>query len=131
MHCYRNQHSSNEFSSSQNRDDVAAFDDVLETCIDGTLVVCDFVKCETQSRAWCLFEWDWTMFYHGREKLKFVGLTRGQAMKGRNKINVNQAECFKPEDKEMILAEITKKHGSTEVFNQKLKENWDDVYRGV
>lgn len=103
----------------------------------------------------CLFEWDWTIFYHGQEalrfvglsraltsdpyikfkpkplKLRFVGLSRAQAMKGRNKINVDKAECFKAQDKEMILGEIRKKHESTEVFNQKLREKMFDVYRGV
>ena len=71
------------------------------------------------------------MHYHGREALQFVGLTRGQALKGRNKIAVERAECFKPEDKNMIVDEIRKKHTSTEVFDQKLRENWNDVYRGV
>ena len=33
-----------------------AFMDVVQTCLDGTLVVCDLDKCETYSRAWCLFE---------------------------------------------------------------------------
>ena len=57
-----NQHSSKDCKQSsrkQNQEDVAAFQDVLQTCLDGTLVVCDFEKCETQTRAWCLFEWDW------------------------------------------------------------------------
>ena len=38
-----------------------------------------------------------------------------------SEINVDQAECFKAEDKRMILDEIMKKHGSTDVFNDKLK----------
>jgi hypothetical protein len=30
------------------------------------------------------------------------------------------AECFKPEEKEIILKEIREKHGSSKVFNGKL-----------
>ena len=99
---------------------------MVQTCIDGTLVVCDFEMCETQSRAWCLFEWDWTMYYHGRGKLQFLGLSMLHVDEGRRKIDVERAECFKAEDKEMILREIKEKHGSTQVFNDKLRNKWYD-----
>ena len=128
-----NQHGSkecSEFSQAQNQADVQAFDSVVQTCTDGTLVVCDFVMCETYSRAWCLFEWDWTMYYHGREKLKFLGLSEAQADAGQNTIDVERAECFKAEDKEMILREIIEKHGSAYDFNEKLKNKWIDVQYG-
>ena len=71
------------------------------------------------------------MFYHGREKLKFVGLLMAQANFGKDKINVENAECSQPKDKEMILREIVSKHGSIQVFNEKLKNKWDDVKFGL
>ena len=49
-----NQHGSkecSEFSQAQNQADVLAFNNVVQTCIDGTLVVCDIELCETYSRA--------------------------------------------------------------------------------
>jgi hypothetical protein len=123
-----NQHHSNEFSKQQNQEDVRAFQDVLKTCLDGTLVVCDFDMCETYLRAWCLFEWDWTMFYHGRDRLRFVGLSEVEACRGAENIDVDQADCFKAEDKEMILREIIKNHGGTTIFNDKLKLKMVDVF---
>jgi hypothetical protein len=125
-----NQHGSkecSEFSQAQNQADVQAFNNVVQTCIDGTLVVCDFDMCETYSRAWCLFEWDWTMYYHGREKLQFLGLSEAKAWEGRANIDVEKAECFKAVDKEMILREIREKHGSTQVFNHKIDSKWFDI----
>ena len=128
-----NQHGSkecSEFSKAQNQADVQAFNNVVQTCTDGTLVVCDFEMCETQSRAWCLFEWDWTMYYHGREKLQLLGLSKDQAWEGLMKIHVEMAACFKAEDKEMILREIINKHGSTDNFNTKLQIKWELVSIG-
>ena len=42
----------NQTAKEQNQADVAAFKDVVQNCIEGTLVVCDFDRCEAQSRAW-------------------------------------------------------------------------------
>jgi hypothetical protein len=129
-----NQHGSkecNQFSQAQNQADVQAFNSVVQTCTDGTLVVCDFDMCVTSTRAWCLFEWDWTMYYHGREKLRYLGLSKAQAKEGKDKLDVEMAECFSATDKEMILREIINKHGSIEVFNNKLKNKWSDVQYGL
>ena len=79
----------------------------------------------------CLYEWDWTIFYHGREKLLFLGLTIYEASYGEDKIDVEKAECFMAQDKEMILREIVHKHGSCDVFNRKLKNKWFDVKNGL
>jgi hypothetical protein len=71
------------------------------------------------------------MYYHGREKLKLLGLSKDQAWDGEIKLDVEKAECFKAEDKEMILRETKEKHGSTQVFNEKLKNKWLDVEVGL
>ena len=71
------------------------------------------------------------MHYHGREALRFVGLSRDEASDGYLKIEVEQAECFKAEDKEMILGEIVKKHGSYKDFNQKLSAKWELLGMGL
>ena len=125
-----NQHGSkecSEFSQAQNQTDVASFKDVVQTCIDGTLVVCDFKMCVTSSRAWCLYEWDWTIFYHGREKIQFLGLSDDEAMDGIEMIDVQKAECFMAGDRAMILREIVNKHGSTAIFNDKIRQKWADA----
>ena len=77
------------------------------------------------------YEWDFTIFNHGREALQFVGLSKDEAEKGKDTIDVDQAECFHIDDKRMILDEIVKKHGSTAVFNEKLKNKWTDVCVGI
>jgi hypothetical protein len=71
------------------------------------------------------------MYYHGREKLQLFGLSKDQAFEGLMKIHVEKAECFKAEDKEMILREIREKHGSTQVFNDKVRRKWSDVEFGI
>jgi hypothetical protein len=50
---------------------------------------------------------------------------------GQHKINVEKADCFKAEDKEMILREIREKHGSTKIFDTKLKNKLSDVELGL
>ena len=84
-------------------------------------------SCHVTCLSRCLFEWDWTIFYHGREKLQVVGLSVGEAEEGMNSIQVEGAECFKAEDREMILAAIIEKHGSTQQLNEKLRKKWGDV----
>ena len=70
------------------------------------------------------------MWFHGREELKFVGLaTGGQAWKGIKRVDVNKAECFKVKDKEMILGEVLKKHGTAEKFNEKIIIKLEDIHR--
>jgi hypothetical protein len=49
-----------------------------------------------------------------------------QSGQGTNSIDVDQAECFHSEDKQMILTEIVQKHQSTQVFNEKIK-----IFRGI
>jgi hypothetical protein len=66
-----NQHSAG--NPEQNKADVAAFEDVLKICEGGTLVVIDMEKCNTASRAWCLFEWDHTLHLHGQDGLHMHG----------------------------------------------------------
>ena len=79
----------------------------------------------------CLYEWDWTIFYHGREKLQLMGLSKEEADEGTSSIDVDQAMCFMIEDKQMILQEIKDKHGSTKNFNEKLRAKWTDLWYGI
>ncbi len=42
----------------------------LQVCSDGTIVVVDMASgCNPASRAWCLYEWDYTLHYHGADGL--------------------------------------------------------------
>jgi hypothetical protein len=85
----------------ENQEDVRAFDAVLRLCSGGTIVVCS-VFYNPATRGWCIYEWDHTILHHGAD-----GLHMPISLEDRvivvNAINVEQAECFMPADKEMIL----------------------------
>ena len=84
-------------------------------------MVVDTQLCSPATRGWCLFEWGKTVTHHGLDALYLVGMTledRGAIVR---EINVAKAECFDPKDREMILADIEKSHGSVDAFNYRLK----------
>ncbi|GAX78217.1 hypothetical protein CEUSTIGMA_g5659.t1 [Chlamydomonas eustigma] len=115
-----NQHG--ETNASQNRDDVSAFEDVLQLCHSGTIVVVDVASgCNPASRAWCLYEWDHTLLYHGPDGLHMQGMTTAELDKVVKGIDVDKAGCQYPDDTKMILENIRKHHGSTSSFNAALK----------
>ena len=60
-----------------------------------------------------------------------MGLSKKEAEEGKNNVDVQKADCFMAADKAMILDEIIKKHGSLDLFNQKLKNKWSDVQYGL
>ena len=49
-----NQHQ--DTNPDQNKEDVAAFEDVIKTTKAGTIVVVDSERCSPASRVWCLYE---------------------------------------------------------------------------
>eukprot|EP00959_Pyramimonas_sp_CCMP1952_P428699 8978966-Pyramimonas_sp.AAC.1 len=59
-----NQHPEAEHHK-QNKEDIAAFEDVIQVCRAGTLVVVDLMYTNPATRGWCLFEWcaccDWSV----------------------------------------------------------------------
>ena len=57
-----------------------------------------------------------------------LGLAKKDAYAGANDISVEKADCFRSEDKEMIIRAIQDKHGSSDVFDQKLKNKLWDAY---
>lgn len=88
----------------------------------------DFARCPTASRAWCLFEWDWTIHLHGREALQILGLSKEDAREGKDSIDIIKATCFKQSDYDMILGQVVEKHGSADVFNEKLRNKFSEVW---
>ena len=63
-----NQH--DKTNAAQNKADVSAFEDVLQLCGGGTIVVVDMASgTNPASRGWCLYEWDHTLHYHGPDGL--------------------------------------------------------------
>ena len=63
-----NQHG--DTNGAQNKADVSAFEDVLQLCGGGTIVVVDMGSgTNPASRGWCLYEWDYTLHYHGPDGL--------------------------------------------------------------
>ena len=66
--------------SSQNKEDVSAFEDVLQLCNGGTIVVVDMARgTNPASRAWCLYEWSHTLHYHGPDGLHMTVRRSGAA----------------------------------------------------
>lgn len=110
-----NQHGGKDcspLSQAQNTADVSSFQNVLSLCERGTVVVLQLDKVNTANRAWCLFEWSWTLHYHGNKGLKFLGIeSLNEAKKMLNGIYVEFADCYDPRDKEMILADVRAHHG--------------------
>ncbi|PNH06904.1 WD repeat domain-containing protein, partial [Tetrabaena socialis] len=103
-----------------------SFSSVLKACSAGTVVVCDVQYDEYKkaispaSRAWCIFEWAHTLLLHGPDGLHLY-LKPEDRTAVLHSINVTEAACYKPEDKVMILNEVSRHHTSPEVFNTKLK----------
>ena len=104
-----------------NKADVAAFEDTIKICTSGTIVVIDMKICSPATRAWCLFEWDHTVAYHGQEALLLTGMEPEDRRDIVRQIDVSNAECFAPGDKIMILDKIKKHHGSLTAFDNKLR----------
>lgn len=74
-----NQHSGEGVDHNQNKEDVAAFDDVLQVCSGGTIVVVDMQFCNPATRGWCLYEFDHTMRHHGPDGLHMPLSTQDRA----------------------------------------------------
>ncbi|KAG2490965.1 hypothetical protein HYH03_010641 [Edaphochlamys debaryana] len=102
------------------RHDIAAFADVVAACSGGTLVVMDLTRCNPATRAWCVFEWAHTLAAHGPDGLhmRLAPLERAAVFRD---LDVERAECFRAADKEMIMREVKRQHGSPAAFNAKLK----------
>ncbi|EFJ51825.1 hypothetical protein VOLCADRAFT_87388 [Volvox carteri f. nagariensis] len=107
-------------SNPAHKADIAAFADVVAACSGGTLVVMDLTRCNPSTRAWCVFEWAHTLAAHGPDGLhmSLAPLERAAVFAD---LDVERAECFRPADKEMIMREVRRQHGSPEAFNSKLK----------
>ncbi|GAX81308.1 hypothetical protein CEUSTIGMA_g8739.t1 [Chlamydomonas eustigma] len=118
-----NQHG--DTNPEQNQADVAAFEDVLQLCSGGTIVVVDMANgCNPASRAWCLYEWDYTLHYHGPDGLHLKGMDISDLAKVAEVVNlldVEKASCQYEYDTRMILGNIRNHHGSTAKFNTALK----------
>jgi len=113
-----NQHQDNP----ENAADVAAFEEVIKQCTAGTIVVIDMEGGSDPSRrAWCLYEWDHTLLHHGPDGLHMAGLSLEHRAQMINSIDVDVAECYKIEDKGMILEKIRAHHGSSTQFNNDLR----------
>ncbi|PNH07715.1 Vegetative incompatibility protein HET-E-1 [Tetrabaena socialis] len=97
-----------------------SFSSVVAACSAGTLVVMDAEVVSPATRAWCIFEWAHTLLLHGSDGLHLHIKPEDRAAV-LSSIDVEEAKCYKPEDKVMILREVCLHHKSPEVFNTKLK----------
>eukprot|EP00854_Cymbomonas_tetramitiformis_P025091 gene25091-30617_t len=85
----------------QNRQDVMAFKDVVEHCV-GTIVVVDIARMNPAMRAWCVYEWDATIWHHGSDALQML-MSEEDRVEIVSSIDIEEAQCFHPGDKAMIL----------------------------
>ena len=87
----------------------------------GTVVVVDMPTVNPGSRAWCLYEWNWTLHIHGPDGIHFVGMDTEQRGQVVQTIHVESAQAFSESDKKMILDEVLINQGSFEAFDSNLK----------
>jgi len=112
-----NQHS----TVAQNKEDVSSFDACLWACSGGTLVVVDHERCNPAKRGWCLFEWDFTLLFHGPDGLHMRGMRLEDMDIIVSCIKVKDAQCQSSDDLEMIHGNILKHHHSLDAFDLRLK----------
>ncbi|KAK3242230.1 hypothetical protein CYMTET_48071 [Cymbomonas tetramitiformis] len=103
----------------QNRQDVMAFKDVVEHCV-GTIVVVDIARMNPAMRAWCVYEWDATIWHHGSDALQML-MSEEDRVEIVSSIDIEEAQCFHPGDKAMILQRVREHHGDAATFNHMLK----------
>lgn len=99
---------------------MAAFKEVIRTASAGTLVVLDLANCNPATRAWCVYEWSHTLSSYGPDGLHMLVTPTDRAVLVHS-LDVGDAECFKPQDKHAILADVVVQHGSAEAFNNQLR----------
>ena len=110
--------------TTQYKDDIQAFNDTLQVCKSGCIAICDLVKISPFMNAWTLREWDFAVHYHGPEKLSFLGLDSSEMealAEADGAALEEKVYCFNKMDRENILTEIKKHHGSFGDFFEKLK----------
>ncbi|KAK3274713.1 hypothetical protein CYMTET_17111, partial [Cymbomonas tetramitiformis] len=112
-----NQH--REALHQQNRQDVMAFEDVVEHCV-GTIVVVDMARMNPATRAWCVYEWDATIWHHGSDGLQML-MSEEDRVQIVGSIDIEEAQCFHLADKAMILQRVREHHGDAATFNHMLK----------
>ncbi|KAK3262265.1 hypothetical protein CYMTET_28862, partial [Cymbomonas tetramitiformis] len=105
----------------QNRQDVMAFEDVVEHCV-GTIVVVDIARMNPAMRAWCVYEWDATIWHHGIDGLQML-MSEEDRVEIVGSIDIEEAQCYHPADKTMILQRVREHHGDAATFNHMLKNN--------
>ncbi|KAG2433318.1 hypothetical protein HXX76_008384 [Chlamydomonas incerta] len=103
------------------KNDVAAFSDVVQVCSGGTLVVMDVANCNPATRAWCIFEWAHTLGAHGPDGLHLALEDPADRQSIYGDLDVRRAECFFEGDKVFIMGQVDKYHGSADAFNAKLR----------
>lgn len=111
--------------TTQYKDDIQARDDTIKTCKSGCVAICDMPKISPFTNAWILHEWDYAIFHHGHEKLQFLGLESSELeslAEADGAAVEEKVYCFNSKDKEDVLTDIKKHHGSFAEFFEKIKE---------
>jgi hypothetical protein len=118
-----NQHRHTDQAKAQNEADVGAFKSVVQICSAGTIVVVDAKRCNPASRCWCVYEWAWTLIFHGPDGLHMVGMSPDDLQLIIDGIDVEAARCFDPDGsiKKMILGDVLQQSGTYQRFNNGLK----------
>ncbi|KAG2489801.1 hypothetical protein HYH03_011750 [Edaphochlamys debaryana] len=101
--------------------DVAGFDAVVKACSGGTIVVMDVAKTNPASRGWCIYEWSCTLAVHGADGLHVSFPNASDRKAVVSTIDIRNAQCQLPRDKDMILRSVEERHGSPKAFDTSLK----------
>ncbi|KAG2439063.1 hypothetical protein HYH02_006590 [Chlamydomonas schloesseri] len=97
-----------------------AFSSTVRACAAGTLVVLDREVVSPATRGWCIFEWAHTLAIHGADGLH-LHMSAADRAAVWDSIDVERSQCFKAEDKAMILQQVVEHYGSAAAFDAKLK----------
>ena len=112
--------------TTQYKDDIQGLvqGDTIKTCKSGCVAICDMQKISPFTNAWILHEWDHALFYHGLAGLQFLGLESSET-EALSEVDGAALEekvyCFNKKDREDVLTDIKKHHGSFADFFEKVK----------
>jgi hypothetical protein len=111
--------------TTQYKDDIQARDDTIKTCKSGCVAICDMARINPFTNAWILHEWDYALFYHGGDKLMFLGLESSEIetlSESDGTALEEKVYCFNKKDREDVLTDIKKHHRSFADFFDKIKD---------
>ncbi|KAG2490271.1 hypothetical protein HYH03_011225 [Edaphochlamys debaryana] len=100
--------------------DVAAFREVIQAAVEGTLVVMDLGACNPCHRAWCMLEWAHTLSIHGTDRLLLPSRTPDR-LALIEEMDVRRADTTDPTDRTAAQRDVTAMYGSYEAYDTQMR----------